>query len=108
MPDYRRNRVPDGTFFFTVNLLDRRCRLELCVAPLPNRFPQRDGWRWNELGFSAALRLLLGSLRAASFRLRSSMARRWRQQQPERPTEIKSRIYPKLQGCVHLGVIDEE
>jgi hypothetical protein len=24
MPDYRRNWVPDGTFFFTVNLLDRR------------------------------------------------------------------------------------
>ena len=23
MPDYRRNRVPGGTFFFTVNLLDR-------------------------------------------------------------------------------------
>jgi putative transposase len=27
MPDYRRNRVPDGTFFFTVNLLDRRSNL---------------------------------------------------------------------------------
>jgi len=24
MPNYRRNRVPGGTFFFTVNLLDRR------------------------------------------------------------------------------------
>jgi putative transposase len=24
MPDYRRNRVAGGTFFFTVNLLDRR------------------------------------------------------------------------------------
>jgi putative transposase len=23
MPDYRRNRIPGGTFFFTVNLLDR-------------------------------------------------------------------------------------
>jgi len=23
MPDYRRNRVPGGTYFFTVNLLDR-------------------------------------------------------------------------------------
>jgi hypothetical protein len=23
MPDYRLNRVPGGTFFFTVNLLDR-------------------------------------------------------------------------------------
>ncbi len=23
MPDYRRNRVPDGTYFFTVNLLER-------------------------------------------------------------------------------------
>ena len=27
MPDYRRNRVPGGTYFFTVNLLDRRSEL---------------------------------------------------------------------------------
>jgi putative transposase len=27
MPDYRCNRVPGGTFFFTVNLLDRRSNL---------------------------------------------------------------------------------
>ena len=27
MPDYRRNRVPGGTYFFTVNLLDRHSRL---------------------------------------------------------------------------------
>jgi putative transposase len=27
MPHYRRNRVPGGTFFFTVNLLDRRSDL---------------------------------------------------------------------------------
>jgi putative transposase len=27
MPDYRRNRVPGGTFFFTVNLLDHRSNL---------------------------------------------------------------------------------
>jgi len=27
MPDYRRNRVPGGTFFFTVNLLDRSSEL---------------------------------------------------------------------------------
>jgi hypothetical protein len=27
MPDYRRNRVSSGTFFFTVNLLDRRSNL---------------------------------------------------------------------------------
>ena len=27
MPEYRRNQVPDGTFFFTVNLLDRRSDL---------------------------------------------------------------------------------
>jgi putative transposase len=27
MPNYRRNRVPGGTFFFTVNLLDRRSNL---------------------------------------------------------------------------------
>src|SRR5947208_1227164 len=29
MPDYRRNRVPGGTFFFTVNLLDRHSELLL-------------------------------------------------------------------------------
>lgn len=29
MPDYRRNRVPGGTYFFTVNLLDRRTDLLL-------------------------------------------------------------------------------
>jgi putative transposase len=27
MPEYRRNRVPGGTFFFTVNMLDRRSDL---------------------------------------------------------------------------------
>jgi putative transposase len=27
MPDYRRYRVPGGTYFFTVNLLDRRSHL---------------------------------------------------------------------------------
>jgi putative transposase len=27
MPDYRRNRIPGGTFFFTVNLVDRRSDL---------------------------------------------------------------------------------
>ena len=27
MPDYHRNRVPGGTFFFTANLLDRRSDL---------------------------------------------------------------------------------
>ena len=27
MPDYRRNRVPGGTYFFTVNLLDRNSEL---------------------------------------------------------------------------------
>jgi putative transposase len=27
MPDYRRNRVPGGTYFFTVNLLNRRTDL---------------------------------------------------------------------------------
>ena len=27
MPDYRRNRVPGGTYFFTVNLRNRRSGL---------------------------------------------------------------------------------
>ncbi len=29
MPDYRRNRVPGGTYYFTVNLLERRSKLLL-------------------------------------------------------------------------------
>ncbi len=32
MPDYRRNRIPGGTFFFTVNLRDRRS--DLLVAQI--------------------------------------------------------------------------
>ena len=32
VPDYRRNRVPGGTFFFTVNLLDRHS--DLLVAQI--------------------------------------------------------------------------
>jgi putative transposase len=32
MPNYRRNRVPGGTYFFTVNLLDRRS--DLLVAQI--------------------------------------------------------------------------
>jgi putative transposase len=32
MPDYRRNRVPGGTYFFTVNLRDRRS--DLLVAQI--------------------------------------------------------------------------
>ncbi len=32
MPDYRRNRVPGGTYFFTVNLNDRRS--ELLIAEI--------------------------------------------------------------------------
>ncbi len=31
MPGYRRNRVPGGTFFFTVNLLDRRSNLLVTI-----------------------------------------------------------------------------
>ena len=27
MPDYRRNRVPGGTYFFTVNLFERKSRV---------------------------------------------------------------------------------
>jgi putative transposase len=41
MPDYHRNRVPGGTFFFTVNLLDRRS--DLLVARLG---ALRDAVRW--------------------------------------------------------------
>jgi putative transposase len=32
MPNYRRNRVPGGTYFFTVNLFDRRS--DLLVAQI--------------------------------------------------------------------------
>ncbi len=35
MPDYRRNRVPGGTYFFTVNLLDRQSDLLVtAIEPL--------------------------------------------------------------------------
>ncbi len=35
MPDYRRNRVPGGTLFFTVNLLDRRSDLLVTQIQAP-------------------------------------------------------------------------
>jgi hypothetical protein len=51
MPDYRRNRVPGGTFFFTVNLLDRHSDLlvtqidalrnAVSAGAPPRRFPHR-------------------------------------------------------------------
>jgi putative transposase len=53
MPDYRRNRVPGGTFFFTVNLLDRRSDLlvtqigilRVAVRRMRTRTPFRiDAW----------------------------------------------------------------
>jgi putative transposase len=53
MPDYRRNRVPGGTYFFTVNLLDRSSDLLVtCIGTLReavravrNRRPfQIDAW----------------------------------------------------------------
>src|SRR5262249_6744431 len=37
MPNYRRNRVPGGTFFVTVNLLDRRSALFDEIDELPRR-----------------------------------------------------------------------
>ena len=47
MPDYRRNRVAGGTFFFTANLLDRRSDLLVtqidalreAVRQVPTRAP---------------------------------------------------------------------
>lgn len=53
MPDYRRNRIPGGTYFFTVNLLDRRRRLlvehvdelRAAVRSVRNRQPFHiDAW----------------------------------------------------------------
>jgi putative transposase len=32
MPDYRRYRVPGGTYFFTINLLERRS--DLLIRPI--------------------------------------------------------------------------
>ena len=43
MTDYRQNRVPGGTYFFTVNLADRRG--DLLVRPLP---PES---RWEAMTF---------------------------------------------------------
>jgi putative transposase len=40
MPDYRRNQVPGGTFFFTVNVFDRRSNL-----PVAHIDPLRDAVR---------------------------------------------------------------
>jgi len=44
MPDYRRNRVPGGTYFFTVNLRDRRS--DLLVTEIERL---RDAVRWTRL-----------------------------------------------------------
>jgi putative transposase len=53
MTDYRRNRVPGGTYFFTVNLYDRRSRLlvqnidvlRASVAQTKARYPFHiDAW----------------------------------------------------------------
>jgi putative transposase len=53
MPDYRRNRVPGGTYFFTVNLLDRRTDLlvrhidilRTAIADTKRRMPFHiDAW----------------------------------------------------------------
>jgi hypothetical protein len=41
IPDYHRNRVPGGTFFFMVNLLDRRSDLVADQSPMPP-LPRRD------------------------------------------------------------------
>jgi len=51
MPDYRRNRVPRGTFFFTVNLPDRRSNLlvaridGLCATRVRQAAPERHSYR---------------------------------------------------------------
>ncbi len=80
MPDYRRNRVPGGTFLFTANLLDRRSDLLVvqidalreavrrvrlvfpdhmhCLWTLPEGdadFPGR--WRAIKKGFSKSVRV---------------------------------------------------
>ena len=53
MPDYRRNRIPGATYFFTVNLLDRRSDLLVAridalrdaVRKVRRRFPFHiDAW----------------------------------------------------------------
>ena len=53
MPDYRRHRVPGGTYFFTVNLRDRRCdlltaeidRLRAAIRQTRTRHPFHiDAW----------------------------------------------------------------
>ena len=44
MPEYRRSRVPGGTLFFTLNLLDRRS--DLLVAPVD---VLREAVRWTRL-----------------------------------------------------------
>jgi len=46
MPNYRRVRVPGGTYFFTVNLLERRRRLLVeCVDDLRASFRETHAAR---------------------------------------------------------------
>jgi hypothetical protein len=40
MPDYRRYRVPGGTYFFTINLLERRS--DLLIRHIYPSFPAVD------------------------------------------------------------------
>ena len=66
MPDYRRNRVPGGTFFFPVNLLDRRSVSCRCLGVLPDHMhclwslPEGDAdfpgrWRAIKIAFAKSL-----------------------------------------------------
>jgi REP element-mobilizing transposase RayT len=59
VPDYLRNRVPGGTFFFTANLLDRRSDLLVTQIDALREAVRRvrDRGRRKALRFSA-LRLL--------------------------------------------------
>ncbi len=64
MPNYRRNRVTGGTYFFTANPLDRNSRLLVThVNLLPDAVwyvRARGGLRWRMALRLCALRLLTG------------------------------------------------
>lgn len=44
MPDYRRFRVPGGTYFFTVNLLERKLDLLVRHIDYVHWNPVKQGW----------------------------------------------------------------
>src|SRR5690348_53491 len=79
MPDYRRNRVSGGTFFFTVNLLDRRSDLLVTqidtLRDAVRRVRVRAPFRRRRLGRPSRSYALPVDIAARRCRLSRSVAR---------------------------------